>query len=204
MSEKNDSGDRENVDLMRYDLLTQAALRQVVRMALKRVEREGLPGAHHFFIAFDTRHPGVRLSERLRQKYPEEMTIVLQHQFWNLKVHARSFEVGLSFGGIPETLEIPFDAIKGFFDPSVQFGLQFIESREEPAFVPDGEDEEEARAQPPQRTMESGKGRKAAPGADGGAGSGEGSAREAAEKTASGGGDDAEEKVISLDAFRKK
>ncbi len=113
------------VDLMRYDLLTQAALRQVIRMALKRVEKEGLPGDHHFYIAFDTRHPGVVLSQRLRERYPEEMTIVLQHQFWNLKVHTRSFEVGLSFGGVPEHLEIPFEAIKGFFDPSVQFGLQF-------------------------------------------------------------------------------
>ncbi len=112
-------------DQMRYDLLAQDALRGVVRLALKRVEREGLPGEHHFFIAFGTRQPGVRLSDRLNKKYPSEMTIVLQHQFWNLAVHDDHFEVQLSFDNIPEKLVVPFSAVKGFFDPSVQFGLQF-------------------------------------------------------------------------------
>ena len=112
-------------DLMRYDLLAQEALRGVVRAALRKVMRGGLPGDHHFYIALDTRYPGVRLSERLSQRYPKEMTIVLQHQFWNLAVHETEFEVELSFDNIPEKLVIPFNAIKGFLDPAVQFGLQF-------------------------------------------------------------------------------
>ncbi len=112
-------------DLMRYDLLAQDALRGVVRFALKRVERDGLPGEHHFYIAFDTTAPGVRVSERVRKQYPQEMTIVLQHQYWGLEVTEERFQVELSFDNIPEKLTIPFGAIKGFFDPSVQFGLQF-------------------------------------------------------------------------------
>lgn len=112
-------------DLIRYDLLAQDALRGVVRRVLVDAAREGLPGDHHFYITFDTRAPGVRLSNRMREKYPQEMTVVLQHQFWDLVVTEHTFEVGLSFGGIPERLLIPFEAVKGFFDPSVQFGLQF-------------------------------------------------------------------------------
>lgn len=112
-------------DLIRYDVLVQEALRGVVRKVLQEVVKTGLPGQHHFYISFDTRHPGVRLSTRMRQRYPEEMTIVLQHQFWDLVVTDHAVEVGLSFGGIPERLLVPFTAVKGFFDPSVQFGLQF-------------------------------------------------------------------------------
>jgi hypothetical protein len=112
-------------DLIRYDLLAQDALRGVVRRVLVDAAREGLPGDHHFYITFDTRAPGVRLSNRMREKYPQEMTVVLQHQFWDLVVTEHTFEVGLSFGGIPERLLIPFESVKGFFDPSVQFGLQF-------------------------------------------------------------------------------
>jgi len=112
-------------DLMRYDLLAQEALRGVVRAALRKVIRQGLPGDHHFYIAFDTRYPGVHLSERLAGRYPTEMTVVLQHQYWGLAVHEEEFEVELSFDNIPEKLVIPFNAIKGFLDPSVQFGLQF-------------------------------------------------------------------------------
>lgn len=112
-------------DLMRYDLLAQDALRGVVRAALAQVARSGLPGEHHFFISIDTRHPGAEISDRLRQKYPEEVTIVLQHQFWNLEVEEDRFSVDLSFDNIPEKLVVPFAAIKGFFDPAVQFGLQF-------------------------------------------------------------------------------
>jgi hypothetical protein len=112
-------------DLIRYDLLAQDALRGVVRKVLTDVAREGLKGDHHFYVAFDTRAPGVRISDRLHGKYPEEMTIVLQHQFWDLTVTEQTFEVGVSFGGTPERLLVPFTAIKGFFDPSVQFGLQF-------------------------------------------------------------------------------
>ena len=117
-------------DQIRYDLLTQQALRGVVRAVLTDAAKKGLPGEHHFYIAFDTKADGVRLSERLRSQYPEEMTIILQHQFWDLIVTEQGFEIGLSFGGIPEKLVIPFEAINGFFDPSVQFGLQFEEVTE--------------------------------------------------------------------------
>jgi hypothetical protein len=112
-------------DLMRYDLLAQDALRGVVRAALLRVRQSGLPGEHHFYISFNTRHPDVRLSERLRKKYEKEMTIVLQHQFWNLQVGERDFEVELSFNEIAEKLVVPFSAVKGFFDPAAQLALQF-------------------------------------------------------------------------------
>ena len=114
-------------DHIRYDLLTQQALRGVVRSVLVDAAKKGLPGDHHFYISFDTQAPGVRISERLRTQYPEEMTVILQHQFWDLKVSDGEFEVGLSFGGVPEKLTVPFEAINGFFDPSVQFGLQFEE-----------------------------------------------------------------------------
>jgi hypothetical protein len=113
------------VDHIRYDLLTQAALRGVMRTVLTDVAKKGLPGAHHFKISFDTTAVGVKLSPRLLAQYPEEMTIVLQHQFWDLTVSEDRFEVGLSFGGIPERLVVPFEAVNGFVDPSVQFGLQF-------------------------------------------------------------------------------
>ena len=117
-------------DQIRYDLLTQKALRGVVRTVLSDAAKKGLPGDHHFYIGFDTHAPGVRLSERLRTQYPEQMTIILQHQYWDLVVNEHGFEVGLSFGGIPEKLVVPFDAINSFFDPSVQFGLQFEEAAE--------------------------------------------------------------------------
>jgi len=112
-------------DLIRYDILAQDALRGVVRKVLSEVARTGLPGEHHFFVSFMTRAPGVRISSRVLAQYPEEMTIVLQHQFWDLTVTEHAFEVGLSFGGVPERLLVPFTALKGFLDPSVQFGLQF-------------------------------------------------------------------------------
>src|SRR4029079_7904320 len=112
-------------DLIRYDILAQDALRGVVRKVLSEVSRTGLPGEHHFFITFSTHAPGVRVSSRLLTQYPEDMTIVLQHQYWELTVTEHAFEVGLSFNGVPERLLVPFSALKGFFDPSVQFGLQF-------------------------------------------------------------------------------
>lgn len=114
-------------DQIRYDLLTQQALRGVVRSVLTDTAKKGLPGDHHFFITFDTQAHGVRMSDRLRGQYPEEMTVILQHQFWDLSVSDQAFDVGLSFGGITERLGIPFDSIKAFVDPSVQFGLQFEE-----------------------------------------------------------------------------
>ena len=116
---------------MRYDLMAQEALRGVVRASLERIAQSGLPGEHHFYIAFDTLAPGVRMSDRLRGQYEEEMTIVLQHQFWNLEVGKERFSVELNFNNVPEKLVVPFAAIKGFFDPSVQFGLQFESPRRE-------------------------------------------------------------------------
>jgi uncharacterized protein len=112
-------------DLLRYDLMVQEALKGVVRKVLADAAKEGLPGEHHFYVSFRTGAPGVRISQRLREKYPDEMTIVLQHQFWDLQVHEHTFEVGLSFSGIPERLLVPYDALSGFFDPSVEFGLKF-------------------------------------------------------------------------------
>jgi hypothetical protein len=119
------------VDHIRYDLLAQTALRGVLRTVLSDAAKNGLPGDHHFYITFDTRSEGVRLSQRMRAQYPEEMTIVLQHQFWDLTVSDEGFEVGLSFGGVPERLGIPFAVVKSFFDPSVEFGLQFEQISEE-------------------------------------------------------------------------
>jgi hypothetical protein len=112
-------------DVFRYDLRVQEALRGVVRNVLIEAGRDGLPGNHHFYITFLTNAPGVRLSNALRERYPQEMTIVLQHHFWDLKVTDLQFEVGLSFSNIPEKLVIPFAAVTGFWDPSVNFILQF-------------------------------------------------------------------------------
>jgi hypothetical protein len=112
-------------DHIRYDVLARDALRGVLRRVLTDAAEHGLPGEHHFFITFLSTAEGVKLSPRLLAQYPEEMTVILQHQFWDLAVTEDRFEVGLSFGGIPERLVIPFNSIKSFFDPSVQFGLQF-------------------------------------------------------------------------------
>ena len=112
-------------DHIRYDILAQDALRGVMRKVLVEVARTGLPGNHHFFITFLTNAPGVRVSSRLRERYPEQMTIVLQFQYWDLKVTETGFEVGLSFSDVPEKLEVPFAAVRGFYDPSVNFELEF-------------------------------------------------------------------------------
>ena len=112
-------------DEIRYDLLTQTALRGVVREVLIQVQRNGLPGEHHLYIAFDTGADGVSISKRLKEQYPEEMTIVLQYQFWDLAISDERFEVKLSFSNVPERLVVPFAAVKAFYDPSAQFGLQF-------------------------------------------------------------------------------
>ncbi len=112
-------------DLIRYDLLVQDALRGVVRQVLTDVARNGLQGEHHFFITFKTATPGLRLSSRMRERYPDEMTVILQHQFWGLTVTEAGFEVGLSFNNMPERLFVPFAAITMFQDPSVTFGLKF-------------------------------------------------------------------------------
>jgi hypothetical protein len=112
-------------DHIRYDVLARDALRGVLRRVLTDAAEHGLPGEHHFFITFLSTADGVKLSPRLLAQYPEEMTIILQHQFWDLVVTEDRFEVGLSFGGIPERLVVPLAAIKSFADPSVPFGLQF-------------------------------------------------------------------------------
>ncbi|OAP38424.1 hypothetical protein AU381_22920 [Sinorhizobium glycinis] len=113
-------------DHIRYDILAQDALRGVIRKVLTEVAATGhLPGDHHFFITFLTGAPGVRLSQHLKAKYPEQMTIVVQHQFWDLKVSETGFEIGLSFSDTPEKLVIPFNAVRGFYDPSVNFELEF-------------------------------------------------------------------------------
>ncbi len=178
-------------DHIRYDILAQEALRGVMRKVLAEVARTGLPGNHHFFITFLTGAPGVRVSSRLRERYPEQMTIVIQFQYWDLKVTETGFEVGLSFSDVPEKLEIPFSAVRGFYDPSVNFELEFdvkqdavVELPAEPAA---GEDRkagarprrgEEARADAPKRSRKRPRRppRKRPKGAD----------------------------VVSLDAFRKK
>jgi hypothetical protein len=129
------------VDHIRYDILAQEALRGVVRQVLVDAAKNGLPGEHHFFITFDTTAEGVEMSPRMRAQYPTEMTVVLQHQFWDLTVSEGRFSVGLSFGGVAEKLVVPFPAIKGFADPSVKFGLQFTEANEgADAEVPDAKD----------------------------------------------------------------
>lgn len=112
-------------DIVRYDILVQNALRGVIRKVLSEVEKTGLPGNHHFFITFVTTAPGVRISNRIREQYPEQMTIVLQHQFWDLEVGETGFGIGLSFSDVPEKLYVPYAAVRGFYDPSVNFELEF-------------------------------------------------------------------------------
>ncbi|UCI09919.1 SspB family protein [Mesorhizobium sp. B1-1-8] len=171
-------------DHIRYDILAQEALRGVMRKVLAEVARTGLPGNHHFFITFLTGAPGVRVSSRLRERYPEQMTIVIQFQYWDLKVTETGFEVGLSFSDVPEKLEIPFSAVRGFYDPSVNFELEFDVKTESAA------EEEIAAPAPavvPEKKPESKK-----------------KAAEVEKKTAVAetGGKGAD--VVSLDAFRKK
>ncbi len=131
------------VDEMHYEQLAQDALRGVIRSALERAAGpEGIPGAHHFYITFKTRAPGVSVPPDVLAKYPDEMTVVLQHQFWDLKVEADRFSVMLKFGGVPKVLSMPYSAVTRFYDPSVQFLLQFempamIEEPEQPEPEPD-------------------------------------------------------------------
>ena len=132
------------VDHIRYDILVQEALRGMVRNVLADAAKNGLPGDHHFFVTFDTTADGVQVSDRLLEQYPEEMRIVMQHQFWGMKVSDDQFEVGLSFGGVAEKLVIPYTAIKIFEDPSVQFKLQFETLGE----VTDEADDESAAGEP--------------------------------------------------------
>lgn len=120
-----DTGPGMIEDLLRYDKMVEKALRDVVRTALEGVAKNGLPGEHHFYISFATGHPDVEIPDYLRKQYPEEMTIVLQYQFFNLTVTPEEFSVVLSFNNVREKLIIPFQAITTFADPSVNFALQF-------------------------------------------------------------------------------
>jgi hypothetical protein len=146
-------------DYIRYDILAQTALRGVVRTVLADAAKKGLPGEHHFKITFNTTSAGVRLSDRMRARYPSEMTVVLQHQFWDLVVTEQAFEVGLSFGGVPERVAVPFEAVTAFHDPAVPFGFQFetidgaltSEATEEP--VPAGKAEKVERSPPVARAL---------------------------------------------------
>ncbi|HEV2507535.1 MAG TPA: SspB family protein [Mesorhizobium sp.] len=174
-------------DHIRYDILAQEALRGVMRKVLAEVARTGLPGNHHFFITFLTGAPGVRISSRLRERYPEQMTIVIQFQYWDLKVTEAGFEVGLSFSDIPEKLEIPFSAVRGFYDPSVNFELEF-DVRTETADEVEEKPAVEPVALAPEKKSESKKKAAAEP------------EKPAADEPASGKGAE----VVSLDAFRKK
>ena len=112
-------------DLLHYPTIIDQAMRGVVKEVLKRVQVSGLPGDHHFYISFSTVHPGVKISEQLKSRYPKEITIVLQHQFWDFKVVENQFQATLSFGGVPEKLVVPYAALTAFADPSTKFGLQF-------------------------------------------------------------------------------
>ena len=174
-------------DHIRYDILAQEALRGVMRKVLSEVARTGLPGNHHFFITFLTGAPGVRVSTRLRERYPEQMTIVLQYQFWDLKVTETGFEIGLSFSDVPEKLEVPFAAVRGFYDPSVNFELEFDVKAEPVAAEADAVEEPPAKLPTPSRKLE-----KAKPEGEAVA------AIESVDDAAKGG------QVVSLDAFRKK
>ncbi|HEX2725584.1 MAG TPA: ClpXP protease specificity-enhancing factor SspB [Beijerinckiaceae bacterium] len=210
-------------DLIRYDLLVQEALKGVVRKVLSEAAKDGLPGDHHFYVSFRTDFPGAKVSARLREKYPQEMTIVLQHQFWDLIISEQQFEVGLSFSGVPEKLVVPFDAVTGFFDPSVQFGLKFEAQDEaantdaaaaEPAVLPvKGAEPLELAPKRPTLPVAAKPGAAKAPSRQGkSAGDGEKPAKKdkaakAAKPEAAkdkSGDDQAGAEVVSLDAFRKK
>ena len=137
--------------LIPYDEIVQDALRAVVGRVLREVERTGdLPGDHHFYITFKTRMPDVAIPKHLVDKFPDEMTIVIQHRFWDLKVEEDSFSVGLSFGGVPASLHVPFAAVTQFHDPAVEFALTFHADAEE---VP-AEEHEEAGNDAPDATVE--------------------------------------------------
>lgn len=174
-------------DFIGYQALTDAALRGVVREALHRIEKSGLIGAHHFYLTFKTHADGVDIPDFLREQYPDEMTIIIQHQYWALKVKEDYFEVTLTFKKLPAPLHIPFSALTAFFDPGVQFGLQFRTEGEKqaagpgPVGVPASQAGDDDASQD---TLAKAAERSAAE-------------KSAAEKSAPG-------EVVSLDSFRKK
>jgi hypothetical protein len=187
---------------LRYDRMVEEALRGVVRQTLNEVAQHGLPPEHHFYVTFETIHKGVEIPDYLRQRYPSEMTIVLQHQFYGLKVTDTQFSVTLSFNNTPERLVIPFEAIRIFADPSVSFALQFEGPDSEPASG-EGDDFDEAaldaliaeteKALTERSKNGNAKGKPAGPAAKGG------------KKTAASSEDEAKKgEVVSLADFRKK
>ncbi|MGH6925317.1 MAG: SspB family protein [Propylenella sp.] len=176
-------------DLIRYDVLYQEALLGLVKKVLSEVARAGLPGEHHFYVTFDTRASGVRISSRLRADYPSEMTVVLQHQFWDLTVTDSGFEVGLSFKGVPERLVVPFRAVKSFADPHAHFQVKFdVKPEAEAQAAAEGAPAEEAAAAPAKKTAVPAAGKKAA----------------ASGKAGKAAAADGKADVVSLDSFRKK
>ena len=177
-------------DLIRYDLLVQDALRSVVRKVLSDTARSGLVGEHHFNIAFKTGAPGVVVPAAVRQRFPDEMSIILQHEFWDLVVTQDAFEVSLNFSRKPERLTVPFDAITGFTDPSVPFGFK-LEPR-----APEAPPESESSRAPPARAAQAASPSKTAPAKP--------AAEAPAAKPAPARDKPDEAKVVSIDAFRKK
>lgn len=184
-------------DRFHYDALVDDALRSVVRRVLRQVADKGLPGSHHFYISFRSTDPGVQLPEYLRAKYPEEMTIVLQHQYWDLNITDEFFEVTVSFNKQRERIKVPFGALSAFVDPSVRFGLQF--DRKDKGALPG---EKTAAAPPSQLPAPEKRPSLGAPVA------GQATADEAKPEAADGAAADKPEdpaaKVIKLDSFRKK
>ena len=184
-------------DLIRYDVLAQEALRGVVRKVMAEVAQTGLPDEHHFFITFDTHFPGVRISSRLAAQYPDEMTVVMQHQFWDLTVTDTMFEIGLSFNGVAEQLVVPFKAISAFVDPHASFGLKF-DAEAADAGAPEAEAAGDADGEAEGRAT--GSADDIAPVSEGTVVAND-SAKDGPGKDST---DEASADVVSLDAFRKK
>jgi hypothetical protein len=185
-------------DYIRYDLLVQDALRSVVRKVLTEAARTGLPGEHHFNISFKTQAPGVVIPASVRQRYPDEMAIILQHEFWDLAVTSEAFEVSLNFSRKPERLTIPFDSITGFSDPSVPFGFKLEPKvQNEAKALPGTGAPKPASEAPAAKTPRAAAPSKAAPVPAG---------PRAIEtpKTHDKADEGAPAKVVSIDAFRKK
>lgn len=123
-------------DYIGYEALSQAAMRGVVREAIRQAASNGTPpGDHHFYVTFRSKAPGVKMPDHLIERFPEEMTIVIQHQFWDLEVHEGHFEIVLKFSGVPQHLSIPFAALTRFVDPAVNFGVSFEKASEEAEIV---------------------------------------------------------------------
>ena len=197
-----DDTDRSD-NALRYDRMVEDALLSVVHRSLSYAAENGLPGEHHFYITFRTDHPGVQIPNHLRERYPGEMTIILQYQFWDLEIRDETFSVTLSFSDVPEKLTIPFEAVAAFADPSVRFGLQFDvgDSADDESADNDSDlisedeilsDDDPVGSDPQDNAHESAERPQKA---------GDGSEQEPAEKTDA---DDDSDNVVTLDTFRKK